>query len=313
VATAVLLIGTLLCIVVWYLYKPLSPEIIQVQEQAYQSALDDWEKNGQAIIQNCQEEMAAQQSIDPSYQQDCTNEALAPKPIDFGLYVLSLEDAWLSILVLVPKIISMIGIIWVGVAVGSEFRSGSIITWLYFEPRREVVFWSKLIASAIAAIAITILFEVVLLVGISIVSVIDNADMTLSGNYILNTAIPIMLFTIIVAIGTMCAASAFTMLTQRASFTIALSMGYVLIVDTLIGQLLPITGRFSIGNSIDAFALGHSTFTSTKCTVTFTGEVTCIPILNKLSRVDGFVELLIIFLVVTGIGWWRFQRTDIAN
>src|SRR5690606_8532331 len=120
-------------------------------ETQWELARQDWEEHGAEQIEECEEAEAAESEI-------------AGEELDFGCAEMAPQREWffwepppfgdfLVGALQVAQVLMCLVALMVGVTfVAAEFSTGSIGTWLTFEPRRFAVFGSKLAATALTGL-----------------------------------------------------------------------------------------------------------------------------------------------------------------
>ncbi len=288
---------------------PPSAEDRAVMAQSYQEALKDWQANSATYISDCQ---AANQQ-DPAYPQDCTPDGLMPHERDYTWTPPTVEDLWSDALSsYAPLLACLLALILATTFIAAEFTSGNIATWLTFEPRRTVVYWSKLVACGVAGAVLSLLASAVTLAGAALVVGHNQGTVALSPDFWLNTGLPHIGFAVALVTAASMASGALTFIIRRSLGVIGLAIGYLIVVEQILANLIGQLQRFLLSLSMQAFINDGWGYTYMACGPNdVTGAYDCQVITDQVTRGQAAGLLGVLFVVCVGAGWLVFRRRDV--
>jgi len=194
--------------------------------------------------------------------------------------------------------------------VGGEFASGSIATWLTFEPRRTRVYVTKLVAVAIGAIVFSIVDEAILTAGTWLALRINNADTTVPSDFWLRTYAPRVGWVALLVVAGGVAGAGLTFALRHTAAVIGLIAGYGVIAEGILPNFLDTAQPYLLVNNIFAFADGKLVYSLRNCSTDASGY-NCQWIDHTLTRPHAAIELGAILLVSVVAGWAVFRRAEV--
>lgn len=193
-------------------------------------------------------------------------------------------------------------------ATAAELAHRTLGTWLTFEPRRDRVFGSKVLASGLVAIPITALFLVLVLVGIPLLynlrgvdGEITTAQWTdlawMSGRVVL----------LAVFLGMVGAAAG--LLLKHTGAVLGIVVGYLLVVESMVRGLFPSLTKYLFSDNLMAWINDGHEIRRWVCEDGFDGN--CREIVTRISMEHGALVVGIVGLVVIVVSWLVFRRRDV--
>ena len=197
-------------------------------------------------------------------------------------------------------------------AVGAEFTSGSMTTWLTFQPRRVRVASSKLAAAAVGGAALAGLSLGIVVVGARMIAVVNRPDAGLDLPDVapMTDSVPQLLARVVAAAmlaGVLGGAVALVL--RHTAAVVGTLLGYAVLVELIAVQAV-LQGRlrpWTVAANLSAFVEKGTTYFAESCTTD-----RCTYAEHQLSYTHGWVYLLTLGLVTVGVGLLAFRRRDLA-
>lgn len=303
------LAGVLLGIVAtWSAAQPLSPADLQQAEAAYERALADWETHGEDDVAACLEAEAVEREA-TGQDLDFGCDAMAPQREWFVPTPPRLEDQLSPVLVstamLVLVVTAAIGI----TSTAAEHSTGSISTWLTFEPRRVRVYASKLLAAAALTVPLALLLLGLQVLGQWAVHAAHGLAGGMTGSVWADVAGVVLRATVLCSLGAAVGAALGTLLRHTAAVA-GLLAGYLVVVEGLLSGLRPALQPWLVLVNVRAWVADGATYWVSECTVDAAGTV-CDVVERTRDAAPAAVYLLVgatVLVVVTGL---VFRRRDV--
>lgn len=273
-------------------------------DENYQQMVEDTER----MIEQCQQEEAQERrrTGDPAVDFGC--EQMEPPSIEdmYGaMPSLTEQDRMLLQGLVYP--FAFLALAMGSTAVAAEFSHRTMGTLLTFVPRRTPVFVAKVLAPTLAPVPMTVAGVALVLLGVPLIfrsfdldtgpDAVDWASLSWMGLRVVLVAM---------LAGALGAAAAF--LLRHSGVVIGIAVGYLVLVEGIIGGMLPGLQPYLIGRNINAFVNDGATWdTWNHCT----GFGECVPESHTITLTHGAVVLAVIAVVVILLAWARFRRADI--
>jgi ABC-2 type transport system permease protein len=282
---------------------------VQAQE-FYEEALAAWEEFGEQDKAECEEAEAQERERTGQAEIDFGCEGMGRPVLEDFLWqppgvAEQVRIALAGLTVAVATLALLVG----GTFTAAEFSTRAIGTWLTFEPRRDRVWAAKVLAAALGVVPVAVLFVVLLLVGIPAVYRLNGVAATLSaavwGDVLAGAGRAVLLVAVAAAAG-----AALGMLLRNTAALLGLVVGYVILVEGILRNVLTWLDPFVLSRGMEAWIRGGLTWQTYDCsTLTELGD--CREVVRSLSAADAAVQLGVVLLVVLGLSWLRFRRSDI--
>jgi ABC-2 type transport system permease protein len=196
--------------------------------------------------------------------------------------------------------------------VGAEFTSGSMSTWLTFQPRRLRTAASKLVAVGLASAALGGVALALLNAGARMVAVVNRpgSDLKIPDPTPLTDSLPQLLARVLVlvvlgGVGGACLA----LVLRHTSAAVLSVLGYAVAVELVAVQAF-LQGRlrpWTVGTNVSAFIEKGGTYLAESCT-----ESECVFTEHTLSYTHAWVYLLVLAVVGVVAGLVAFRRRDVS-
>ncbi len=191
-------------------------------------------------------------------------------------------------------------------ATAAEYSHRTMGTWLTFEPRRSLVYLSKVTAVAIASLPAVVLGLVLAALGIFAVYQLNGLPTSLPTAQWLSLLWQ-GLRLIVLSTGAAAFGAALGTLLRRTSLVLGLVLVYTLVGETLIGGILPALTPALLGTNINAFVQNGATWITYDCT----GQGGCREIEHLLPLGQASVYLGVLIALVLIVAWVIFRRRDV--
>lgn len=140
--------------------------------------------------------------------------------------------------------------------VGAEYSSGSLATWLTFEPSRLRVYGSKMLTAAAWSLIVGLVAMIIPLVLAVLFSlgrygelpVVDLSDWLWLGQ-------PVLALLVVIWVGL--ASSALAFITRSAAGVVGLAAGYLVVFEALVASILRVGSPYLLSTNITAFITGQ--------------------------------------------------------
>lgn len=295
-------------VAVWQSSAPVSEEDKALSQQYYEEALADWEVNGEATLAECYEMEATDQETDPSVSYDC--ESWAPQAEAYLWSDPLFTDQAGSALTGIGYAVLFFAF-FVGVSfVAAEFATGSMGSWLTFEPRRTRVYVSKLAAAGLGVIVPAVLAAVLVVGGAWAIFSSWGTLGDVTGEVWSDLALGGLRLTL-TAVGVGVLGAAVAMVVRSTAAAIGLLFGYGIVVEGIIGSAVDAFKPWLLTLKVDAVLQGKSTYWVDECTPDAAGSL-CESVEKTVSLTNGAVSLVVVLAVVVAVGLVTFRRRDVG-
>jgi ABC-2 type transport system permease protein len=241
----------------------------------------------------------------------CDRMFALPSPADYGLTSTSSEAIARSIVVQGVYVFGFLAFILGASFVAAEFATGSMGTWLTFQPRRLRVASAKLCAAALGGLAVGVVAVVLGLLCAAMISTVNRpgddlplVETTATGSLWQELARAVVAITL----GGLGGAVIGFLLRSTAG-VIGAVLGWVVVVEGLVGSTLA-GGRLQpwlVRTNLDAFVNDGTSYTATTCG---TGGCQTAPV--ALSFTHGWVYLLVVTTAGVVAALLLFRRRDVT-
>lgn len=295
-------------VAVWQSSAPASEEDKALSQQYYEEALAEWEKTGDEQLADCYEMEATDQETDPSVSYDC--ETWAPQADDYLLSDQTFTDQAGSVLTGIGYAVLFYAF-FVGVSfVAAEFATGSMGSWLTFEPRRTRVYASKLAAAGLGVIVPAVLAAVLVVGGAWTIFRTWGTLGDVTGELWSDLAVGGLRLTL-AAVGVGVLGAAVAMVVRSTAAAIGLLFGYVIVIEGIIGSAVDALRPWLLTLKVEAVLQGESTYWVEDCATDASGTM-CESVGKAVSLTNGAVSLVVVLAVVVTVGLVTFRRRDVG-
>lgn len=283
---------------------PMSQEEIDQATVYYERELADWEENGQEYIAACLEGQA-QEAETLGEEVDWGCQDMEPPRLEWFIVPPADLGTSLGFQLGLAMLLVVFTALALGVtAIAAEFTSGSIGTWLTFEPRRTMVLASKTAAVGILSVAFSAIWVTAWLLAswVGFVAAGSEAELTVG---VLHWALKLVSASL--AAGVIGAALAFVL--RHSAAALGVIVGYFVAIDQILLMVVGLEpARISL--NISAWVRGEAFYGTHECTTTATGTM-CDWVQHSVSMTQGGLVLLGLTLVASAVAWWNFRVRDV--
>lgn len=288
---------------------PTQVQLDQAQAQ-YETDVTSWSRDGDQMVAQCETAQAEQQKVDPDVDFGC--DLMTPRLENYLPHQATFAQSGADWVGQVATFLLLLSLIVGATFVAAEFSTGSITTWLTFEPRRGRVFASKTVVATLAT-GVVALVVTVLAVGACWAATALNGAV---GD--VSAAMWADLGNRAGRIGAAAGATALlgaglAFLLRHTAAVIAVVIGWFVAIDGLLVQGLLRAPRWAVALNLQAWLDAGSTYYQEgSCSAGGTGEVVCSSGERALSMTSGALSLLVLVVVVTAGALLVFRRRDVA-
>lgn len=277
---------------------------------SFEEYSEQWRTESQTMYDDCIAGEAAERENNPDADWGCEWALEEPQLSDW-LWEPSFVEVGRSILIgLVTGVLLVVLLISV-TFVSAEFSTGAISNWLTFEPRRARVFLAKIGAVVVGVAPVVAVGYAVALAAtwapfayygtVGQMSAEGWAEYAAMGGRVV-------LAGVLVAIG----GAALAFLLRHLAAAIAVPVGWLVIVETLLPVASPGLQRWTLGNNLRALMEGGATYHLEVCTADETGRRMCEYTEQMISTWQGGIVLGSVALVITVLALLVFRRRDVG-
>jgi ABC-2 type transport system permease protein len=272
-------------------------------DENYQQVLADHERSVAECRQ--QEALERRQTGNPSADFGCDD--FGPPTIeDMYGQMPSLAEQYRFLLQGLVYPFSFLALVMGSTAVAAEFAHRTMGSWLTFVPRRTPVFVSKVLAPVLTAVPVTLAGVALVLVAVPAVFRWFRLDDGVSGSEWADLGwMSLRLVAVAMVAGALGAAAAF--LVRHSGVVVGVVVGYLVLVEGMMGSALSSVQRYLLGRNVGAFVNDGATWeTFANCS-----SFECQPVTHSISLTHGAVVLSVLLTVVLVLAWGRFRTADI--
>jgi ABC-2 type transport system permease protein len=306
IAGAVVMIGVML-FAVFMGSRPLPAEQLASMRADY----DRMAQSLPAEVERCKAEEKAQQGTDPSFSMSCEQMVLPPweewtKPET--VFRETMPDVLLNGSYLLVFIAFLLGAGFIG----AEYSSGSIGSWLTFEPRRLRVYGSKLLAASTGLIPVAAVFTTLLLLGSWVIIGHNGTTAGTTGEVwgdLAETAVRVVALTAVAAaLGVVVG-----LLFRHTAAALGLAMAYLVLVEAVLGGVLTKVQPWLLRLNFESWVSHGATYVVEECTGDQAGAgYSCSLVEKQVSFGHGTLYLAVVTLVLVVAGALVFRRRDVT-
>jgi ABC-2 type transport system permease protein len=241
----------------------------------------------------------------------CERMFAIPSPSDYGLTSTSSDAIVRSIVVQGVYVFGFLAFILGASFVAAEFATGSMGTWLTFQPRRLRVASAKLCAAALGGLAVGVVAVVLGMLCAAMISTINRPGVDLPLVETTTQGSPwqeLARAVVAITLGGL-GGAAIGFLLRSTAGVIGAVLGWVVVVEGLVGSTLA-GGRLQawlVRTNLDAFVNDGASYMATTC-----GPGGCQTAPVALSFTHGWVYLLVVTTAGVVAALLLFRRRDVT-
>ncbi len=297
----------LLLLGVWQSSQPMSAEELQFAEEMYTQELANWEENGEEIVAQCREDEAAQAEA-TGEEVDFECETWGPPQRDWYIWEAPpLEDSFENYLGTHAQLLVFAALLVGATFTAAELTTGSISTWLSFEPRRLRVYGSKLLAAAIGVVPLAVGAIAVTVAGVFLIAQHFDLAAGMRGQEWADVAWMALRSAGLAVVGAL-AGAALGFLLRHTAAVLGLAVVY-LIGEQMLRSLVPASQPWLLGTNLNGWLLHGGYYYFEDCTTDATGTV-CEVTEHALPFGHSALYLLVVVGLVAVLAAVAFRRRD---
>lgn len=282
----------------------------QAESQAmYEQAQREFAANGEQMVAECKAQEAQQQESQPGVDFDC--EQMEPRAENYGRPVARFEGEWRPALEGTAYVAMFLAFLIGAGFVAAELSTGSLGTWLTFQPRRVAVLASKLLAVLLGASPIGLVLVALSLGGVRLILGAVDAVTTLPAGetaQLWATAGRSVLLTGVAAL----AGAALGALLRHTAAALGLVVGYLIVVEGMFGGLVQSLRPWLLQLNVSAWLQHDAVYSVQRCATSATGQYSC----ESVDRVLGFgrasAYLGVLLALLLAVTFLLFRRRDVT-
>lgn len=289
--------------------KPLPEEQQRAMRVEFDRAQQEWQRNGDKMMEQCRAEEARERQNNPGANFQC--DQMKPNWETWGKPEVKLTEAMPDYLLGLSYLLAFAAFLIGAGFLGAEFSSGSIGSWLTFEPRRLRVYASKMVSVAAGAIPAAVVLIGLMAAGSWVI--IDhygstagmNADRWLDMAGIGGRAVALASAAGVVG-------AIIGLLLRHTAAALGVAAGYMVLVEGIFAGLLEQHRRWLAVLNINSWVKHGTTYWADNCVTGPDGSYNCNPIEKTLSFSHSATYLGVAIVVLVLLGALVFRRRDIT-
>jgi ABC-2 type transport system permease protein len=308
---------------VYNAYSSSTPERLAQQLDDYKALVEDT-KRQQAdfqqqlpqMLEQCRRDQAAErersgdQSVD--FGCDAITGPTPPTLEQFGLVPPVADVITSGITTSAAYLVAFLAFVLGASAVGAEFTTGSMGSWLTFQPRRVRVALTKLAAAALGGAALAVVFASVTSLGARMIAVVNRPgdELVLPEPESLTDSVPQLLLRVVAlaVLAAVCGA-ALALVLRHTAAVVGTLLAYAVGVELIAAQAF-LQGRlrpWTVSTNVEAFLGKGTTYFAERCEA-----AACTFGSQSLSYTHSWLFLLVLGVVLGVVGVLTFRRRDVA-
>jgi ABC-2 type transport system permease protein len=289
--------------------RPPSSSELTVQRTFFDQAHKDWVVNGAQQVKDCLAAQAEAQKTDPTASLSCGQQepTLASFEKPQAKFIEKMPLALLGGAYLLTFVGFLIGVSFVA----AEFSSGSMATWLTFEPQRTRVFASKIAAVALGLLPLAVALLGLLTAGVWLIvkQLGSTAGTTAAvwGDLGATGARSVALVLAATVSG-----AVLGVLLRRTAAVLGVVVGYVVLVEVVLRGSLQGAQPWLLQPNVSAWLEHGTRYFVNRCATGASGSFQCESVQKALTFSHSSVYLGVLVLLAVGMAALVFRRRDVS-
>lgn len=306
---ASLAVVALMLVVTWTTVQPMSAAEQAQAEQFYADELERWAEHGDEQVASC-EEAEASESEATGEDVDYGCDQMAPQREWYVVTPPSFADTLPTLLGVLSTALVFLPLLIGTTFTAAELSTGSMSNWLTFEPRRGLVYASKLVAAALGVVPMTLVALVGSIGGAWLINDAQGLTDSMTAEVwtdVTWTAVRILALAVVVsAVG-----AALGFLLRHTAAVLGLAVGYGIVVEGVLGSVLPALSPWKLLLNIESWVQDGTSYWVYECT-TDAGGTMCDGVEKVVTLDHSAWYLLVLCTAVILLGAVLFRRRDAA-
>jgi ABC-2 type transport system permease protein len=274
---------------------------------SFEQAQKDYAENGEQQRADCLQSQAEARAGDPSADFGCDMQA--PTLAMFLKPELTFATDTRPVLLTGGLLLVLAALVLGTGFTASEFSTGSIGTWLTFEPRRLRVYGSKIVAAGVGVIPLAVVTVVASVTSVWIfASLWGNATAGAStwGHVAAVGARVVLLAAAVAAVG-----AALGILLRHTAAVLGVALAWAVAGEGILGGAVPSAQPWLLATNVTGWMTHGTTYSVQKCTSSADGGFSCSSVEKALSFTHSATYLGVLVLALLLATALVFRRRDV--
>lgn len=293
----------------WQTAQPVSAAETAQAERAYQEALADWELHGEVAVAQCLEDEARETELQGE-RVDFACDQMEPQREWYVMQPPLLHEMMPGQLGQLGMLLLLAAFLVGATSTGAEISTGAIGNWLTFEPRRLLVYGSKVLAAGLAVLPPALLLLLVTAGGTWFVADRYGLADAMTAQHWADTGWTVLRVLALTGV-TAAVGAALGFLLRHTAAVLGVAIGYAVVVEGMLGGLLRDAQQWLVLRNIEAWVAGSSVYYTDVCT-TGPGGTVCEGVEHTLGAAQAAGYLAVLAVVLTLLAAVVFRRRDVA-
>lgn len=302
-------VAVLMLVVTWRTVQPMSAGELEQAEIYYQQALDDWTENGEQYLADCQEQEAIEREATGG-DVDFGCDQMAPQRDWFIATAPTFAESLPGLLGSLSLLLVLIPLVVGTTSTAAEISTGALSNWLTFEPRRLLVYGSKLLAAAVGVVPVTVLVLGLVIGGAWLINNGQGLTGTMTSAAWTDAAWMSARILALAVIASLVGA-ALGFLLRHTAAVLGLAVGYGVVVEGIFGSLFAGFTPWLVVKNLEGWVNHGTTYWLNECTTGATGT-SCSYVDRELTFGHSATYVLVATALVVVTGAIVFRRRDAA-
>jgi ABC-2 type transport system permease protein len=272
----------------------------------YEQARRDFAQNGEQQRKDCLQSQEEAQASDPTADFQCDMQE--PTLAMFLKPELRFADAVRDVLGNGALLLMLAALVAGAGFTASEFTTGSIGTWLTFEPRRVRVYGSKLLAAGAGVVPLAVVTFALLTAGVWVFASLwgrTDAPAGTWGHVAALSGRGVLLAAAVAVVG-----GALGFLLRHTAAVLGVALGYAIVGEGIVGSNVQALRPWLLATNVTGWLQHGTTYFSQVCT-TSSGGYSCNDVQRQLSFAHSATFLGVLVLALVLLTALVFRRRDV--
>ncbi|RHA38317.1 ABC transporter permease subunit [Cellulomonas rhizosphaerae] len=310
VAVGLVAVSGLIVLDAWRSSSPPSAADLADAQTYYEQSLADWEANNDQYEADCLDQLQqAKDNGDDTTGWTC--DYPAPSLQDFVNADPPFAEAGqgklsnLAIpLVLAPSLMAVSFI-------AAEFATGAISNWLTFAPRRNRVYWSKVVAAVLGVAPAVLVSTAVAAFGIWL-AYRSHGTIGDLGPHGYRPYVDTSLRLVALGLGFAAGAAALAFLLRHTAAVLGAVIGWAVVWEGVIGSAVSGMRPYTLSFDIVAWVQGSASYYVDECSRAEDGTMQCVGVEQVTHMTQAGLQLGGVVVALVLVAWVVFRRRDVA-
>jgi ABC-2 type transport system permease protein len=289
--------------------KPLTGAELGQQRAQFDQAHKDWVANGEQQRKDCLATLTEAQKTDPKSVNPCNQ--MEPRWANWGKPVAKFSEVMPGVLRDGSYLLTFVSFLAGAGFVAAEFSSGSIASWLTFEPRRLRVYSSKLGAAGLGLLPLAVALLALLTAGAWLI-VGHFASTAGTTPKVWGNLAQIGGRATALAVAGALTGAAMGVLFRHTAAVLGVAVGYLVLVEGIFGQALQGSQPWLLRLNFNAWLQHGTKYYISSCTTDAPGNYACQGVEKILTFGHSSAYLGVLVVLIVGFAALVFRRRDVS-